>query len=247
MYPHQQIEKKWQEYWKTNKTFGVNEAPEKKKYYCLDMFPYPSSNGLHVGHPEGYTATDIFSRYLRMKGYNGRHPMGGEAVGLPAEKVAIKEGIHPATTTAKNIENFRKQIQSFGFSYDWSREVTTSSPDYYKWTQWIFLQLYKKGLAYKRKAPVNWCDSCQTVLANEQVVGGSCDRCHGSIIQKELEQWFLKVTDYAEELLSCLDDLDWPNSIKSSQRNWIGKSEGARIAFPIVSNSLAIEIFTTRP
>ncbi len=247
MYPHQKIEKKWQEYWKTNKTFEVNEDLEKKKYYCLDMFPYPSSNGLHVGHPEGYTATDIFSRYLRMNGYNVLHPMGWDAFGLPAENFAIKEGVHPATTTAKNIENFRKQIQSFGFSYDWSREVTTSSPDYYKWTQWIFLQLYKKGLAYKRKAPVNWCDSCQTVLANEQVVGGSCDRCHGPIIQKELAQWFLKVTDYAEELLSCLDDLDWPSSIKASQRNWIGKSEGARIAFPIVSNSLAIEVFTTRP
>lgn len=247
MYPHKIIEKKWQEYWETNKTFEVTEDAEKKKYYCLDMFPYPSSNGLHVGHPEGYTATDIFCRYLRMNGYNVLHPMGWDAFGLPAENFAIKEGTHPATTTAKNIENFRKQIKSFGFSYNWSREVDTSSPEYYRWTQWIFLQLYKKGLAYKRKAPVNWCGSCQTVLANEQVVGGSCDRCHGPIIQKEFEQWFLKVTEYADELLTCLDTLDWPSSIKASQRNWIGKSEGARIAFQLVDSEYALEVFTTRP
>lgn len=244
MYPHQNIEKKWQEYWKTNKTFEASEDVEKKKYYCLDMFPYPSGNGLHVGHPEGYTATDIFCRYLRMNGYNVLHPMGWDAFGLPAENFAIKEGIHPATTTAKNIENFRKQIKSFGFSYDWTREIDTSSPEYYRWTQWIFLQLYKKGLAYKRKAPVNWCDSCQTVLANEQVVGGSCDRCHGPIIQKELEQWFLKVTEYADELLSCLDDLDWPPSIKASQRNWIGKSEGLIFSAPVKDTNIIIETFS---
>ncbi|MEK7649041.1 MAG: leucine--tRNA ligase [Patescibacteria group bacterium] len=244
MYPHQSIEKKWQEVWEKNKAFEVSEDPEKKKFYCLDMFPYPSSNGLHVGHPEGYTATDIYSRYLRMNGYNVLHPMGWDAFGLPAENFAIKQGVHPATTTAKNIENFRKQIKSFGFSYDWSREVDTSSPEYYKWTQWIFLQLYKKGLAYKRKARVNWCTSCQTVLANEQVVNASCDRCHSEVIQKELEQWFLKVTDYADELLSCLDTLDWPNSIKASQRNWIGKSEGLIFSAPVKDTDMALETFS---
>jgi len=232
MYNHREIEKKWQKRWLDDKTFQVSDNP-KKKYYCLDMFPYPSSNGLHVGHPEGYTATDIFSRFLRMHGYDVLHPMGWDAFGLPAENYAIKKGIHPRETTEKNIENFRKQIQSLGFSYDWSREINTSSPEYYKWTQWLFLEFYKHGLAYKKKAPVNWCDSCKTVLANEQVQEGSCERCGHAVTQKELAQWFFKVTKYAEELLTDLADIDWPDSIKRAQQNWIGRSEGALLQFPL--------------
>lgn len=247
MYPHKDIEKKWQEYWSKNQTFQTGNASEKKKHYILDMFPYPSADGLHVGHPEGYTATDIYSRYMRMKGYNVLHPMGWDAFGLPAENFAIKKGIHPQETTQKSIDNFRKQVQSLGFSYDWSREIDTSSPEYYKWTQWLFLELYKKGLAYKAKAPVNWCDHCQTVLANEQVIAGACERCKNPVVQKLLEQWFFKVTDYADELISGLDDLDWPESIKTTQRNWIGKSEGATIDFAIKGSDDLITVFTTRP
>ncbi len=246
-YDHKKIEKKWQESWEKNRTFEVVEDSDKKKYYCLDMFPYPSGDGLHVGHPEGYTATDIFSRYLRMHGYNVMHPMGWDAFGLPAENFAIKKGIHPATTTKKNIDHFRKQIKSLGFSYDWSREVNTASQEYYKWTQWLFLELHKHGLAYKRRAPVNWCTSCQTVLANEQVQDGTCERCKSVVVQKELEQWFFKVTQYAEELLGDLDSLDWPEPIKSAQRNSIGKSEGAEIEFKIKNQEVKIKVFTTRP
>ncbi|MEK7103271.1 MAG: class I tRNA ligase family protein, partial [Patescibacteria group bacterium] len=226
MYPHKEIEKKWQKYWEKHQTFHTDESNKKEKRYILDMFPYPSADGLHVGHPEGYTATDIYSRYLRMKGYNVLHPMGWDAFGLPAENFAIKKGIHPHETTQKSIDNFRRQIQSLGFSYDWNREIDTSSPEYYKWTQWLFLELYKKGLAYKATAPVNWCEHDQTVLANEQVVGGMCERCKNPVIQKQLEQWFFKITDYADELIAGLDTLDWPESIKTSQKNWIGKSEG---------------------
>jgi len=247
MYPHKKIEKKWQKYWEKNKTFEVTEDAEKKKQYTLDMFPYPSGEGLHVGHPEGYTANDIFTRYLRMNGYNVLHPIGYDAFGLPAENFAIKKGVHPNDTTQKNITRIREQLKSFGFSYGWSREVNTSSPEYYRWTQWLFLQLYRKGLAYKKSAPVNWCPSCQTVLANEQVIQGECERCHASVVQKNLEQWFFKVTTYAEELLSGLETIDWPSSIKISQKNWIGKSEGARITFQIVDVNEKIEIFTTRP
>ncbi len=246
-YDHKKIEKKWQKYWEENKTFRALEDPEKKKYYVLDMFPYPSNDGLHVGHPEGYTATDIYSRYFRMHGYNVLHPMGWDAFGLPAENYAIKKGIHPAEITEKNITNFRRQIQSLGFSYDWDREINTSSPKYYKWTQWLFLELYKKGLAYKKKASVNWCTSCQTVLANEQVVQGACERCGSAVIQKELSQWFFKVTEYADELLECLDELDWPEPIKLAQKNWIGRSEGAQIEFRIQNSEFRITVFTTRP
>ncbi|MBI2484339.1 leucine--tRNA ligase [Candidatus Uhrbacteria bacterium] len=236
-YTHRDIEKKWQQYWQKNRTFEVTEDADKKKYYCLDMFPYPSSNGLHVGHPEGYTATDIFSRFLRMHGYNVLHPMGWDAFGLPAENYAIKKGIHPRETTEKNIENFRAQIRALGFSYDWSREINTSLPEYYRWTQWLFLELYKHGLAYKKKAPVNWCESCKTVLANEQVQDGSCERCGDAVIQKELAQWFFRVTKYAEELLSDLAFLDWPAPIKRAQQNWIGRSEGAILQFPLVASA----------
>ncbi len=230
-YDHRTIEKKWQDKWDHNRAHEVAEdaSRQKEKMYVLDMFPYPSAQGLHVGHPEGYTATDIVSRYFRMRGKHVLHPMGWDAFGLPAENYAIKTKVHPNALTQKNIATFKRQIQSLGFSYDWSREVDTSSPAYYRWTQWLFLQLYKKGLAYKKKAPVNWCPSCQTVLANEQVVDGACERCHTAVEQKELEQWFFKITDYVERLLTDLDALDWPERIKEMQRNWIGKSQGVDI------------------
>lgn len=249
------IEEKWQEKWRENKVFAAVDFSTKPKKYILDMFPYPSGAGLHVGHPEGYTATDIISRYLRMRGFNVLHPMGWDAFGLPAENYAIKNGIPPWQSTSKNIETFKRQIQSLGFSYDWNREINTSNPDYYKWTQWIFLELFKKGLAYKKKAKVNWCEDCQTVLANEQVVDGKCERCGNLVVQKDLEQWFFKITQYAEKLLDGLNKIDWPESIKIAQSNWIGKSKGVEITFKIGvgSNSLdleqdfSIDIFTTRP
>ncbi|MDO8581403.1 MAG: class I tRNA ligase family protein, partial [bacterium] len=230
-YDHKTIEKKWQKKWETDRAHEVTEdtTRQKEKMYVLDMFPYPSAQGLHVGHPEGYTATDIVSRYFRMRGKHVLHPMGWDAFGLPAENYAIKTKVHPNALTQKNIVTFKRQIQSLGFSYDWSREVDTSSSVYYRWTQWLFLQLYKKGLAYKKKAPVNWCSSCQTVLANEQVVDGACERCHTVVEQKELEQWFFKITDYVERLLNDLEGLDWPERIKDMQRNWIGKSQGVDI------------------
>ncbi len=255
------IEEKWQKYWLENKTFKTIDDSKKKKFYCLDMFPYPSGAGLHVGHPEGYTATDIYSRYLRANNYNVLHPMGWDAFGLPAENYAIKQGVHPQETTQKNIANFKRQIQMLGFSYDWDREINTSDPDYYKWTQWLFLQLFKKGLAYQKMAPVNWCNSCQTVLAREQVVDGKCERCKNPVVQKELKQWFFKITDYADKLLDGLKDLDWPENIKLMQTNWISKSEGALIKFPIFNFQFSnksqitnfkkskqfLEVFTTRP
>jgi len=242
MYNHKDIEKKWQEVWEKEKLYKTSDKPlpsprlrqaGKKKQYILDMFPYPSGAGLHVGHPEGYTATDILARFLRMNGYDVLHPMGWDAFGLPAENYAIKEGIPPAESTAKNIDRFRQQIKSIGLSYDWSREVNTSDPSYYRWTQWLFLQLYKKGLAYKKEAYVNWCPKDQTVLANEQVVDGCCERCGTKVIQKLLSQWFFKITDYADRLLNDLDKLDWPEPIKLMQRNWIGRSEGAEIEFMV--------------
>jgi len=249
-------EKKWQDKWEKNGLYKANDSSDKPKKYILDMFPYPSGAGLHVGHPEGYTATDIYSRYLRMNGFNVLHPMGWDAFGLPAENYAIKSGVHPVESTNKNINTFRRQIKSLGLSYDWSREVNTSVPDYYKWTQWFFLFLYKQNLVYKKKAKVNWCDSCQTVLANEQVVQGKCERCNNDVIQKDMAQWFFKTTDYAEKLLSGLEKIDWPEPIKLMQKNWIGKSEGAEIEFRInppqlrgrAGNSeLRIKVFTTRP
>ena len=229
-YPFTEIEKKWQRYWEENDTFHVTEDPsypEDKRLYVLDMFPYPSGAGLHVGHPEGYTATDIYSRFKRMRGYNVLHPMGFDSFGLPAENYAIKTGTHPRVTTHKNIDNFTRQIKSLGMCYDWDRVVSTCEEDYYRWTQWIFLQLYKKGLAYEAHTPINWCPSCKTGLANEEVKEGRCERCGSVVERKNIRQWMLKITAYADELLKGLDDLDWPESVKLMQRNWIGRSEGA--------------------
>lgn len=254
MYDPSVIEPKWQEYWLKNKTFKVDINQEKEKYYVLDMFPYPSGAGLHVGHPEGYTATDIICRYKRMKGFNVLHPMGWDAFGLPAENYAIKTGRHPREVTEENITIFKKQIQSIGFSYDWDREVNTTDSDYYRWTQWIFLQLYKKGLAYESELPINWCPGCKTGLANEEVVDGKCDRCGEKTTKKMLRQWVLKITEYADRLLDDLSDLDWPEPIKVMQENWIGKSYGANLKFQIANSKsetrnskLEIEVYTTRP
>lgn len=234
--------------WQETHVFTAPEQPNpEKKRYVLDMFPYPSAQGLHVGHPEGYTATDILARYQRMKGFQVLHPMGWDAFGLPAENYAIKTGVDPDTSTHANITNFRRQIQSLGFSYDWNREVDTSSPEYYRWTQWMFLQMYNHGLAYRKKAKVNWCNTCQTVLANEQVEDGMCERSKDPVVQKDLEQWFFKITEYAEQLLADLDAIDWPERIKLMQRNWIGKSEGAEIDFAIEGSAEKITVFTTRP
>jgi len=249
-YPFESIEPKWQKYWEEHKTFRAVEDPafpKEKRQYVLDMFPYPSAQGLHVGHPEGYTATDIYCRYLRMKGYNVLHPMGFDAFGLPAENYAIKTGTHPATTTRANIDKFRTQIKALGFSYDWDREVSTCEADYYKWTQWIFLKLFEKGLAYEAETPINWCPSCKTGLANEEVKDGACDRCGTKVTRKRIRQWILKITAYAERLLEDLDLLDWPEPVKLMQRNWISKSEGANVIFKIDGHDAELEIYTTRP
>ena len=253
-YPFSEIEPKWQKYWDDNKTFRVTEDknfPKEKRMYVLDMFPYPSAAGLHVGHPEGYTATDIYCRYLRMNGYNVLHPMGYDAFGLPAENYAIKTGTHPKTTTNANIEHFTKQIKSLGFSYDWDRCVSTCEPEYYKWTQWIFLQLYKKGLAYEAETPINWCPSCMTGLANEEVKDGKCDRCGAEVTHKTIRQWILKITEYADRLDSDLEGLDWPESVKAMQHNWIGKSTGAEVTFTVADKDGKptednLTVYTTR-
>jgi len=242
------IEPKWQQYWEKNKTFKVSDDSDKPKFYALDMFPYPSGAGLHVGHPEGYTATDIVSRYKRMRGYNVLHPMGWDAFGLPAEQHALDTGQHPRDITKKNIDNFRRQIKSLGFSYDWDREISTTDPDYYKWTQWIFIQLYKRGLAYVAELPVNWCPALGTVLANEEVIDGKSERGGHPVIRKPMRQWVLRITEYAERLLEDLEELDWPESIKEMQRNWIGKSKGAEVHFAVDGvPDAAITVFTTRP
>ncbi|OGC50707.1 hypothetical protein A2716_01555 [candidate division WWE3 bacterium RIFCSPHIGHO2_01_FULL_40_23] len=250
IYRPDEIEPKWQKKWETDKIYQVKDTTDKKKFYCLDMFPYPSGAGLHVGHVEGYTATDVYSRYMRASGYNVLHPMGWDAFGLPAENYAIKEKIHPKETTQKAIEKFKSQIKRTGLSYDWSREIDTSSPEYYKWTQWLFLLLFKNGLAYRKKAPVNWCPSCRTVLANEQVIKSEdknvCERCGTEVVKKELEQWFFKITEYADRLLQDLSKIDWPQSTKQGQRNWIGRSDGAIISFKIDGSSEFVEVFTTR-
>ncbi|MCI7806972.1 MAG: leucine--tRNA ligase [Spirochaetales bacterium] len=248
-YPFSEIEKKWQAYWEEHKTFRVTEDPavsKDKRRYVLDMFPYPSGAGLHVGHPEGYTATDIYCRYLRMNGYNVLHPMGFDSFGLPAENYAIKTGTHPYETTTKNINNFRRQIKSLGFCYDWDREISTCDEDYYHWTQWIFEQLYKKGLAYEANTPINWCPSCKTGLANEEVKEGHCDRCGAKVEKKNIRQWILKITAYADKLLEDLDTLDWPESVKAMQRNWIGRSEGAAVFFQLEKFDEKLEVYTTR-
>ena len=248
-YPFTDIEKKWQKYWQEHDTFHVTEDPsfpEDRRLYVLDMFPYPSGAGLHVGHPEGYTATDIYSRYYRMRGYNVLHPMGFDSFGLPAENYAIKTGTHPRVTTRKNIENFTRQIKSLGMCYDWDREISTCEEDYYHWTQWIFLQLYKKGLAYEAHTPINWCPSCKTGLANEEVKEGRCERCGSPVERKNIRQWMLRITAYADELLKGLDDLDWPESVKLMQRNWIGRSEGAAVFFSLENSDDKLEVYTTR-
>lgn len=240
------IEKKWQKYWEENKTFKAANLDERPKYYCLDMFPYPSGAGLHVGHPEGYTATDIICRYKRMKGYNVLHPMGWDAFGLPAEQYAVDTGTHPSITTQKNVDNFRKQIKALGFSYDWDREINTTDRNYYKWTQWIFMQLYRKGLAYIAEVPVNWCPALGTVLANEEVIDGRSERGNHPVERRPMKQWMLKITEYAERLLNDLETLDWPEGIKEMQRNWIGKSTGAEVIFTTQSG-VDITVYTTRP
>lgn len=253
-YPFSEIEPKWQKFWEENKTFKVSEDekyPKNKRMYVLDMFPYPSAAGLHVGHPEGYTATDIYCRYLRMNGYNVLHPMGYDAFGLPAENYAIKTGTHPKITTNENIKHFTQQIKSLGFSYDWDRCVSTCEPEYYKWTQWIFLQLYKKGLAYEAQTPINWCPSCMTGLANEEVKEGRCERCHSQVTHKTIRQWMLKITDYADRLDKDLDSLDWPESVKLMQHNWIGKSTGAEVTFAVADKDgkptdKNLTVYTTR-
>lgn len=241
------IEPKWQKIWEEQQIFRTELEKDKPKYYVLDMFPYPSGSGLHVGHPEGYTATDIVARYKRMDGFNVLHPMGFDAFGLPAENYALKTGVHPKITTEKNIENFRKQLKRLGFFYDWSREVNTTDPKYYRWTQWIFVQLHKKGLAYQSEVPVNWCPELKAVLANEEVSDGKSVEGGHPVVRKELRQWVLKITAYADRLIEDLDGLDWPESIKEMQRNWIGRSEGAEIQFDVEGQSEKISVFTTRP
>ena len=245
-YDHIKIENKWQSYWFEKKIFSTEVDPNKPKYYVLDMFPYPSGSGLHVGHPLGYIATDIIARYKRHLGFNVLHPMGWDAFGLPAEQYAIKTGTHPSITTKENIANFKKQIKMLGFSYDWEREINTTDNNYLKWTQWLFIQLFNKGLAYEAEVPVNWCPKLKAVLANEEVIDGKSDIGGHPVFRVPMKQWMLKITDYAESLLSGLDDLDWPNSVKELQKNWIGKSTGAIIKFNIDDFNESLDVFTTR-
>jgi len=246
-YNPQQIERKWQKVWEAKKTWKADIKKAKKPYYNLMMFPYPSAEGLHVGNVYAFTGSDIHGRFRRMQGFNVFEPMGFDSFGIHSENFAIKKGTHPKTQTAKNISNFRKQLKAMGALFDWSREVVTSEPDYYKWTQWLFLQLYKMGLAYKAKAPVDWCPSCKTVLADEQVIDGKCERCGTEVIQKELEQWFFRITKYADKLLKNLETIDWSERTKIAQRNWIGRSEGTLIDFKIQDTKYKIQVFTTRP
>jgi leucyl-tRNA synthetase len=247
-YDPKSIEPKWQAHWKRHQTFRAEIDPARPKYYVLDMFPYPSGQGLHVGHPEGYTATDILARYKRMRGFNVLHPMGWDAFGLPAEQYAIERGVHPRETTRRNIATFKRQIESLGFSYDWSREIDTTDPGYYRWTQWIFQKLYERGLAYEAEVPVNWCPALGTVLANEEVIDGKSERGGHPVERLPMRQWMLRITAYADRLIEDLDELDWPEPIKKMQRDWIGRSEGARVRFAVEGHpALSIEVFTTRP
>ena len=253
-YPHDEIETRWQSWWAEHETFrqlGPGDDGfdgSKPGFYALDMFPYPSGAGLHVGHPEGYTATDIIARYKRMRGFNVLHPMGWDAFGLPAENYAIETGTHPRLTTEKNVATFRRQLQRLGFSYDWSREVNTTDPDYVRWTQWIFLTLYERGLAYEAFAPVNWCPNLGAVLSNEEVVNGRSEIGGHPVEQRPMRQWMLKITEYADRLLDGLEDLDWPESVKAMQRNWIGKSEGAEVDFRVFGHPEdVLRVYTTRP
>ncbi|MBI4142605.1 class I tRNA ligase family protein, partial [Candidatus Uhrbacteria bacterium] len=247
------IEKKWQERWAREQPWVAREDSGKPKWYGLVEFPYPSGEGLHVGHLRSYTAMDVIARKRRMEGFEVLYPIGWDAFGLPAENYALKTGQHPRVTTEKNCANFRRQLQAMGFSFDWSREVNTTDPTYYKWTQWIFLQLLKHGLAYKARVPINWCPSCKIGLANEEAVGGACDRCGGPVEKRDKEQWMLKITAYAEKLLAGLDTVDYIERAKVQQRNWIGRSEGAEIAFPLrgipgqADGKHTVTVFTTRP
>ncbi len=238
------IEEKWQRRWKDNPYFKTSNKYPEKKYYCLDMFPYPSGSGLHVGHWKGYVLSDVYARIKFLSGYNVLHPMGWDAFGLPAENDAIKKNIHPATGTAKNISIFKEQLSQIGAIYDWSKELNTTDPQYYKWTQWIFLKMYKAGLAYESNMPINWCPKCLTGLANEEVINGSCERCHAAVEKKQIRQWVLKITDYADKLLNGLDDLNWPEKVKLMQRNWIGKSEGLLFSAPVKEMDLTIQTFS---
>ena len=244
---HKSIEKKWQDFWEKDHTFKTTDDKNKENFYALDMFPYPSGQGLHVGHPEGYTATDIISRMKRAQGYNVLHPMGWDAFGLPAEQYAIDTGNDPAEFTAKNIQTFKRQINSLGFSYDWDREINTTDPEYYKWTQWIFKKLYEHDLAYEAEVAVNWCPALGTVLANEEVIDGKSERGNHPVYRKPMKQWMLRITKYADRLLEDLEDLDWPENIKEMQRNWIGKSEGAEVTFKVKGTDKTFDVFTTRP
>ncbi|HAP5513875.1 TPA: leucine--tRNA ligase [Enterococcus faecalis] len=246
-YNHKEIEKKWQKYWAKNNCFNTLDDPNKEKFYALDMFPYPSGQGLHVGHPEGYTATDILSRMKRAQGYNVLHPMGWDAFGLPAEQYALDTGNDPAEFTKKNIETFRLQINSLGFSYDWNREINTTDPEYYKWTQWIFTKLYEKGLAYEAEVAVNWVPELGTVISNEEVIDGKSERGGYDVVRRPMRQWMLKITAYADRLLEDLELVDWPESIKDMQRNWIGRSEGANVTFKVAGTEESFTVFTTRP
>lgn len=246
-YDVQAIETKWQAYWEETRPFRASDDPTKPKFYCLDMFPYPSGSGLHVGHLEGYTATDIVSRYKRMRGFNVLHPMGWDAFGLPAEQYAVKTGVHPAITTAQNIATFKRQMKRVGLSYDWDRELSTTDPDYYRWTQWIFLKLYERGLAYVAEVPVNWCPALGTVLANEEVIDGKSEVGGFEVVRKPMRQWMLKITAYADRLLEDLQLVEWPTSTLEMQKNWIGRSIGAEVEFDLVGVNGRVRIFTTRP
>src|SRR6476661_5921191 len=246
-YDHHAIEVKWQAYWEEHRPFRAGEDATRPKFYCLDMFPYPSGSGLHVGHLEGYTATDIVSRYKRMRSFNVLHPMGWDAFGLPAEQYAVKTGVHPAITTAQNIATFKRQMKRVGLSYDWEREISTIDPDYYRWTQWIFLKLFERGLAYVAEVPVNWCPALGTVLANEEIVDGVSEVGGFEVVRRPMRQWVLKITAYADRLLDDLALLDWPASTLEMQRNWIGRSVGAEVSFPLAQGGGEVRIFTTRP
>ncbi|HIA01945.1 MAG TPA: leucine--tRNA ligase, partial [Myxococcales bacterium] len=245
--PFANLEKKWQAFWEEQKTFQAVDFSPKPKYFVLDMFPYPSGAGLHVGHPEGYTATDIVARYKWAQGFNVLHPMGFDAFGLPAEQYALKTGTHPAITTQNNVDNFRRQLKSFGFATDWDREVNTTDPGYYKWTQWIFLQLLNRDLAFQDFQPVNWCPELGTVLANEEVIDGKSERGGFPVFRRPMRQWVLKITEYADRLLEELKGLDWPEGTLAMQKNWIGRSEGANVVFQLAGGGGELKVYTTRP
>ncbi|HBI72345.1 MAG TPA: leucine--tRNA ligase, partial [Lachnospiraceae bacterium] len=245
LYNHREVEKKWRKHWEAHPV-NVNDG-KKPKYYCLDMFPYPSGSGLHVGHWRGYVISDVWSRYKMMQGYYIIHPMGWDAFGLPAENYAIKMGVHPSKSTAENVANIKKQIKEIAAIYDWDMEVNTTDPNFYKWTQWIFVKMFKAGLAYEKEMPINWCPSCKTGLANEEVVNGSCERCGSTVTKKNLKQWMLRITKYADRLLEDLDKLEWPEKVKKMQSDWIGRSYGAEIDFAVDGSEKTIKVYTTRP